>query len=467
MNEIFLRFAFDKKETEQERELRKTFTYDLAKQLEDLTRQEAPNRVTVMALHFNELYNETEIADLAMLVGWNLYFGWYNGEIDDLGKFLDEQHQRYPNRPIMISEYGPGADVRISADPPIKYDYSQAYQLKLHKRYYEQVMERDFVAGMTAWNFADFGSEFRGEAIPHVNQKGLVQYNREPKDIYYWYRVMLNHKEALAHIALTYQDQLTLVDTNTYKVNFFSNQKTGTAYLNGKKLKDLEFNTGVAALDVPFVDGNNTLELKTNGASVEKRLSVIKINNLTDRDISKLAINIGATIHFQDTKTNTQFLRDRAYSKGLYGYVGNLGTDEGDIEKKWIPNNIKNSDLEPVYQNMLIGCERYKVDLPNGNYKVTLYFVEPKLKSDVDLIYNLKSTSDTLEDSVQKRVFDILVNGNLIRSHVNLAKEYPDKYGVTQTTEVDINNNEGLTISLNPIEGKPVISGILIENRNQ
>ena len=56
-------------------------------------------------------------------------------------------------------------------------------------------MERDYMLGMAAWNFADFGSEFRGDAIPHVNQKGLVQYDRTPKDIYYWYKSVLDNKK--------------------------------------------------------------------------------------------------------------------------------------------------------------------------------------------------------------------------------------------------------------------------------
>jgi len=66
-------------------------------------------------------------------------------------------------------------------------DFSEEYQFDYHPAYYEQVKKRPFVLGMTAWNFADFGSEFRGDAIPHVNQKGLVNFNRSPKNIYYWW----------------------------------------------------------------------------------------------------------------------------------------------------------------------------------------------------------------------------------------------------------------------------------------
>jgi beta-galactosidase len=44
-----------------------------------------------------------------------------------------------------------------------------------------------------------------------------------------------------------------------------------------------------------------------------------------------------------------------------------------------------------------------------------------------------------------------------------MAKEYPDRYGINHSAEIDITNNTGLTITLNPIIGETVMSGILIE----
>ena len=120
MNEIYLRLAFDGKSTKLEKENQKKAALDLAKQLEQLTRELAPNHITVMAGHLNELYNETGIADLPMLFGWNLYFGWYDKDIPDLGMFLDDQHKRYPKRSLLLSEYGPGADVRVFTKTPKK-----------------------------------------------------------------------------------------------------------------------------------------------------------------------------------------------------------------------------------------------------------------------------------------------------------------------------------------------------------
>ncbi len=458
MNEIFLRLAFDKKESDAEKEERKKYTYQLAKQLEDLTRKEAPNHITVMALHFNELYNETKIADLSMLVGWNLYFGWYHDTIEDLGVFLDNQHQRYPDRAIMISEYGPGADVRVSATQPSRYDYSQQYQLLLHSGYYNQVEARDYVTGMTAWNFADFGSEFRGETIPHVNQKGLVQYNREPKEVYYWYQSVLKEKEPHIHIA-NYEDTITLLNSNQYDVTLFSNQKKAKLYVNDIYLQNVTFKDGMAIVAVPFVNGINTLKAETEMHSDVLQIKANVIKTLKENPNQKLAINIGTHINYSDDVNGVTFLQDRVYTKGLYGYV----PSSGKCEKKLVPFNISNSNQEAIFQTMLVDCQTYKVDIPNGSYKVTLYFVEPDLKNKANIVFNLSNSDETSNTNISHRVFDISLNDKTVVSQFNMAKAYSAKYGITQTFEVDINNNVGLTIGLNAIKGDTVVSGILIE----
>ncbi|TXD81975.1 glycoside hydrolase family 2 [Subsaximicrobium wynnwilliamsii] len=457
MNEIFLRMDFDKKTPQAEKDQMKTHTYDLAEQLEKLTREKAPHHITVMALHYNELYNETKIADLPMLVGWNLYFGWYYETIADLGVFLDEQHQRFPNRPIMISEYGPGADVRVSAAQPERYDYSQQYQLKLHSSYVEQVQARDFVAGMTAWNFADFASEFRGETIPHINQKGLVTNNRVPKEIYYWYQAVLLKNTPVVHIA-NYQTDLTLFDNAPYEMTLFSNQASAKLSVNNAFFKEVTFNAGIARVLVPFTDGLNTLSLETASVIDEATFQVRRIESLKNEELKSFAINIGASIDFKDLETGVTYLADRPYKDGLYGY----DSQSGKCERKLLANNIKNSNLEAVYQHVLVDCSRYKVAIPDGSYKVTLYFVEPQQTNQEHVIFNLNRQAEASEEKEQ-RIFDVLLNGTVMVSSLNLAKEYPNKYGVQHSFEIDILNNEGLTLTLKPLEGAPVISGILIE----
>jgi beta-galactosidase len=444
----------------------KVYTYDLAKQLEEFTRKTAPNRLTVMALHFNEIYNETKIADLSMLIGWNLYFGWYNGTIPDLGDFLDDQHKRFPNRSTMVSEYGPGADVNVSSTTPKKYDYTQEYHLILHKSYYEQVMARDFVAGMTAWNFADFGSEFRGETIPHVNQKGLVQYNREPKDIYYWYQSVLKTNEPILHIALNEKQPLNLIDEKTRSVSVFSNQKEAKVYLNGRMLTNIQFENGLATVNIPFQNGVNQIRVSANNKEFIKTIQVHIIDNLKIADIKRFGINIGSHASFYDKEIDLTFAPDRMYSEGLYGYSDGTAYNITKDHNQGIPNNIINTEKEGVFQTMRQGITEYKVDIPDGGYKITLYFVEPKIKSSSETIFNLTTKKEPSKESTKQRIFDIVLNDELVESRFNMANDYPDKYGITIEALLKIRNNQGLRINLKALEGETLMSGVLIEKMN-
>ncbi|MDA3905521.1 MAG: malectin domain-containing carbohydrate-binding protein [Bacteroidales bacterium] len=465
MNEIFLRLAFDNKLSESERENTKKTSVILAQKLESLTRKLAPNRLTVMALHFNEMYNETGIADIPMLIGWNLYFGWYHDKINDLGSFLDDQHQRFPNRSIMVSEYGSGADTRIFTTTPKKYDFSLDYQFLLHKGYYNQVTKRDYVVGMAAWNFADFGSEFRGDAIPHVNQKGLVQYNREPKDIYYFYKANLFKDQPFIHIGTSNLRGLSLVNQDTYPVKIYSNQAEIEVFLNDEILSKTSVNNGFVIINFPFTNGSNDIFVKSGQISTQSTIDVHKTDNFQAMKINdRIGINIGAHFNFYDTENQITWLPDRVFTQGLYGhkngevYLANKDNHQG------IPNNIKNTTAEPLYQTMLMACTDYKVDVPNGKYKIALFFVEPKIKSKDQNLYNLNSYNQSKDShSKDRRIMDIIANGQLFIKNLNLAEEFPDKYGVKNSFEIDIRNNTGLEIRLKPIEGEIVISGILIE----
>ncbi|WP_051238748.1 glycoside hydrolase family 2 [Gaetbulibacter saemankumensis] len=461
MNEIFLRLAFDNKSTAEVKEDLKVTTMDLANQLETLTRTLAPNHLTVMACHLNDIYNETGIANLPMVLGWNLYFGWYDKGIEDLGIFLDEQQSKYPNRSLLLSEYGPGADVRIYTKTPKKFDFSTDYQAKLHQSYYKQITDRPYMTGMTAWNFSDFGSEFRGDAIPYVNQKGLVQYDRTPKDIYYWYKSVLDKKHPFVHVATTHLSGLTLIDESTYPVQLYSNQPKGDVYLNNNKLQELSFENGFASMNVPFKNGKNTIKVISGNVSDEKIVEVNKISALDFKQFNRLGINVGSHFNFSDEERNITFVPDQPYIKGWFGYMDGEMFKLNPNNHQGIPHNIRNSNSEPLFQTMLEGCTKYKVDLPNGQYRVHLYFVEPQIKS-TENIYNLSKGDD--ETILKKqRVFNVYLNSILVEDQFNLAEQYPEKYGVELSSTITVQNGDGLNVYLKSVEGKPVLSGVLIE----
>jgi hypothetical protein len=128
------------------------------------------------------------------VVSVNLYYGWYYGETSDAGPALDALHARFPDKPVVVSEFGAGAALgRTDADGVWQAErvianrtYSEAYQARLLGEILALARARDFVAGASPWVFADFLCPwFPSNPVPGFNVKGLLSQDREPKQAYH------------------------------------------------------------------------------------------------------------------------------------------------------------------------------------------------------------------------------------------------------------------------------------------
>jgi beta-glucuronidase len=127
------------------------------------------------------------------VVSVNLYYGWYYGETSDAGPALDALHARFPDKPVLVSEFGAGAALgRTDADGVWRAErvfanrtYSESYQARLVGEILAQARARDFVAGVSPWVFADFLCPwFPSNPVPGFNVKGLLSRMREPKEAF-------------------------------------------------------------------------------------------------------------------------------------------------------------------------------------------------------------------------------------------------------------------------------------------
>ncbi|HEX9198396.1 MAG TPA: glycoside hydrolase family 2 TIM barrel-domain containing protein [Acidobacteriaceae bacterium] len=132
------------------------------------------------------------------LIAVNEYFGWYYGKLSDVGPMLDMMHAKYPDKPILVSEYGTEAVAGwdpATAHPDNKgvtKDYSPGYQAKFLTEHMEQIYalsRRSFVAGGVIWVYNDFPDPHRvGGDQPDIaeyrNNKGLVTMDRVRKPAY-------------------------------------------------------------------------------------------------------------------------------------------------------------------------------------------------------------------------------------------------------------------------------------------
>ena len=89
---------------------------------------------------------------------WNEYYeSWYKGTPEDLARNLDEIHRAFPDKPIVISEYGYCA---CTPERP-EGDAKRAAVLRVHDRVFR---ERAYVAGLIFFCYNDYRT--------HIGDKG-------------------------------------------------------------------------------------------------------------------------------------------------------------------------------------------------------------------------------------------------------------------------------------------------------
>ena len=132
---------------------------------------------------------------LTDVVDFNHYAGWYSGEVTSLGGYLDGIHERHPNSPFGISEYGAGASIyqhQFPAPRPATKGkvHPEEYQSYLHEVSWAALSARPYIWSKFIWCLFDFASDGRSEGdAPGRNDKGLVTYDRHVrKDAYFFYK---------------------------------------------------------------------------------------------------------------------------------------------------------------------------------------------------------------------------------------------------------------------------------------
>ncbi len=168
--------------------------------LNDLCHSLDQTRPTTMA-HVFMLGTDSPLISIPDLGSYNLYFGWYLGELSQNDQFFDDYHRTYPNRCIGFSEYGADANPAFQNDTPESGDYSEAYQALYHEHLLHMIEERPYLWATHVWNMFDFAADGRDEGGAHgVNQKGLVTMDRQvKKDAFYLYKAHWS-REPFVHL---------------------------------------------------------------------------------------------------------------------------------------------------------------------------------------------------------------------------------------------------------------------------
>src|SRR5690606_11246598 len=269
-------------------------------------------------------YERVGLTRIPMIVGWNLYQGWYSAGIEKFARNLDRHKERFPDKPVIITEYGADSDPRLRSFDPIRFDMTVEYANHYHQVYLDAIMERDFVAGATVWNLADFQSETRGDVVPHVNNKGIMGLDRKPKDTYYYYQSRLLGEPFIRIASRNWTQRVGISQKDAPRavqpLEIYTSLKEGQLLVNGERPKTKAAVDNVIRWQVPFRDGINTLEVvsqadgKNHKDYMEVNFTLWPYEFSQGRDFKYLAINLGTKERiFVDDLTDQVWLYDQPY----------------------------------------------------------------------------------------------------------------------------------------------------------
>ena len=472
MNEIFLRRPYT--EGKQLEDYYR-FTEKVARALEATIREEDPSRYTMMAYHnMPQYYEDAHLTEIPMIQGWNLYQGWYEPDINEFQRLLDRAHKVYKGKVLMVTEYGPGVDPRVHSYQPERFDFSQEYGLVYHKHYLNEMMKRPFIAGSSLWNLNDFYSESRVDAVPHVNNKGVVGLNREKKDVYWFYKTALSRRPILVIGNREWKSRGGVVNTAQKEciqsVPVFSNAEEVELFVNNKSLGKKKIEDNYALFDVPFVGGENLLEaVAVTGDNKLRDMLRIQFqlvgSQLKDEAVpfTELNVMLGSPRYFEDRAANVAWIPEQEYKPGSWGFIGGtsyrrqtgFGTMLGsDID-------IHGTDMNPIFQTQRVGIKSFKADVPNGEYSVYLYWAE--LESDKEreaLVYNLGADSE--QTFAGNRSFGISINGTTVSDDFNVARDYGYARAVIKKFVITVKDGKGVSVDFHKKEGEPILNAIRI-----
>ena len=231
---------------------------DIERELAALAKEEDPTRLTAIAINIFDRADRVGLFDATDVVGCNIYQGWYGGVFEDFPRIIDDIHRKHPNRPLIVSEYGADMELGRHTDRPQRFDFSEEWGCLFHESYLREINARRWIAGSLLWNVFDFGVEKRMvQSIPHLNQKGIYDFSRRPKDVYYWYRSQWTAEPMVYIVSHTWPARQG--DPGEDKaVKVYSNCETVELFVNGKSagLKP----GGAPVWQVPLATGDNALE---------------------------------------------------------------------------------------------------------------------------------------------------------------------------------------------------------------
>lgn len=426
-------------------------TVNLAQRLEAVLKEEDPGRASVMAFNMTNLYNEIGL-NLVDVVGWNLYHGWYVDKLKDFNAWCEDQHRRYPDQPMIISEWGAGSDKRLHSTQGRAFDFSIEYQQTYIEHYLPFIENTEWISGCAYWNFIDFNVAARQESMPRVNNKGLAYNNRIWKDVAYYFKAMWRKDIPVIRIASRDWEMRTGEINKPQSIKIYSNMPEVELFINGQSIGCQKIANCHTVFNVILPEGISVLMAQgiKNGKTVQDAMTIQfkSLPNIAEGD--ELAINVGSNCYFTSDISNLTWLPDQPYTAGGWGYIG--GKAHGTTSE------IYNTLDGPIYQTWREGNWSYKIDAPIGEYEIELLIAD--VTKPAAQLANLLNKNKEEKHSGETR-FHISICGKQVET--NFSPIDGGKHRTAFKRRYIIRNeHDHIVISAGAVKGEPFLAGIKV-----
>jgi beta-galactosidase len=250
-------------------------------ELHDYSHELDPTRKTAI----RKYYEGAHIVDVFSPSIWS---GWYSGSYKSYQKAIDQYKKEYKS--FLHTEYGGSSHLGRHTENPITGegkiqadgweeaivqtdvaniaqigDWSENYIVDLFD-WHLRISENDSTfIGNAQWAFKDFGTPLRPEnAIPYMNQKGLVDRANNPKDAFYVFKSYWNKTDPFTYIESHTWTERQGPKGLVRNISVYSNCSEVELFLNGESLgvktRDTKaFPAAGLNWSLNFEDGKNAL----------------------------------------------------------------------------------------------------------------------------------------------------------------------------------------------------------------
>lgn len=222
------------------------YTVDLTTKLNDLAKTEDPDRYTVQVSGYNVINHA--VNNNADVQGINHYFGWYNGELENLTEEKDDVEtwakrisNEFKDYKIIYSEYGAEAKIEDQLEVTGNYGnqfskpefFPEDFATRFHEINWGVIEKSPIFIGSYVWNTFDFGTPMTALNVNPRNYKGLVTFDRKvKKDGFYWYKANWS-KDPVLYIT---QRRVVNRGNEITPITVYSNRGVPKLTVNGREI---------------------------------------------------------------------------------------------------------------------------------------------------------------------------------------------------------------------------------------